>query len=670
MEDPVSPSPRYGHSTVLYGDKIFLYGGVLGNRGPTSELWAFDISAKNWENVTVKSEPCNTRQMLCGPLKSAGHSATIVADRMIVIFGHSTSLGYLNTVQEFYFGTREWHIVDTFGFPVKGGYGHSASWDPLTKKIYVYGGVVSESESTQVLSNRLYSYEPDKRIWTLLANASSSRFLHSATFVSPSLMLVFGGNTHNDTSHSDGAKCYSSDLLAYDVVCDNWQQLSVPLELQSDLARFGHSAITFENSLYIYGGFDGQMLNDMLKYTPGNCSSLNTQSLCLNTLPGVKCVWDRKNGGKCIPVSELSISQILAGKHELDDVISKCPEENRSSITYNIIHYTEECSAFTDCVSCVQTTRNCVWCGDGVCAREKCREETTVAPITELDQCPRDPASVCRQLHTCPACGSHPSCRWDYEARCRPNIPTVNSTESSDPVTCSRVCSEFTSCNNCTQEECIWCQNEGRCVDKNAYTASFPYGQCREWTTVSNRCRSRGAKDNSQCSFFLTCAQCRNEPACGWCDDGSNTGLGKCLAGGYTGPTLHEHSLPSSTCPPERWHFTTCPACQCNGHANCNANSSVCQPCGNLTTGLHCERCMPGYWGSPVNGGRCLPCECNGQATQCHSETGKCFCTTKGLAGDHCEKCDATNHYHGDPSNKGSCYCKYFQISFITFIKV
>lgn len=56
-----------------------------------------------------------------------------------------------------------------------------------------------------------------------------------------------------------------------------------------------------------------------------------------------------------------------------------------------------------------------------------------------------------------------------------------------------------------------------------------------------------------------------------------------------------------------------------------------------------------------MNGGLCQKCECNGQATYCNGETGKCYCSTKGLAGDHCEKCDATNHYHGDPS-KGSCY--------------
>lgn len=41
------------------------------------------------------------------------------------------------------------------------------------------------------------------------------RYLHSAVLIG-GLMLVFGGNTHNDTSISLGAKCYSLDFLAYD----------------------------------------------------------------------------------------------------------------------------------------------------------------------------------------------------------------------------------------------------------------------------------------------------------------------------------------------------------------------------------------------------------------------------------------------------------------------
>lgn len=690
----VQPAARYAHSTVLYGDKLFVYGGVVlgggsagGAGGPTAELWAYDIGARNWENVTVRRDR---------PLRVAGHSATLVrggpgagggasADRMVVIFGHSTEYGYLNAVQELHLGTREWRVVRARGHPVKGGYGHSAAWDELTRRIYVYGGVVSESESTQVLSARLYAYEPDSRVWTLLANASSARFLHAAAFVSPGVMLALGGNTHNDTSHSDGAKCYSADVLAYDAACGRWLPLAQrpPADIEARLARYGHAAVTFEGALYVYGGFDGQMLSDMVRYVPGECGSLRERSSCLGRLPGRKCAW---RAGLCVEVGTGGPGGGGAAPPSAEAELCEPPAagEERARAA--------ECAALRDCASCVSTWRACSWCA----AERECRPGAVAATVRcrdgraarrRVDDCVGEQDgggggdavtdATCRQLHTCPACGTQPHCRWDYETRCRARGPPDNVTASllaateqpstaSEPATCSRTCSEFTSCANCTQEECIWCQNEGRCVDKNAYTASFPYGQCREWTTVGARCRTRkggagisagtassptSTDTSSQCSFFSTCAQCRAEPACGWCDDGSRTGLGKCLAGGSGGPAPRQRQ-----CNSEQWHFTTCPACQCNGHATCTVNSSVCGECNSSATGDHCERCAPGTWGSPVNGGDCVPCECNGQARLCHSETGKCHCTTKGLAGDRCEKCDATNHYHGDPANHGSCY--------------
>ena len=198
----------------------------------------------------------------------AGHSATLVnhgrKEKMVVIFGYSPQYGYLNEIQEYYLGTREWQIVDTIGFPVKGGYGHSSAYDALTNLIYVYGGYVSESQTTQVLTSRLYSYDPNFRQWTLLTAAPSARFFHTAVFISGGLMIVFGGNMHNDTQHSDGTRCYSADTIAYDVTCDSWHQFPMPKEM-TDLPRYGHSATVFEKSMYIYGGFDGQMLSDMTR---------------------------------------------------------------------------------------------------------------------------------------------------------------------------------------------------------------------------------------------------------------------------------------------------------------------------------------------------------------------------------------------------------------------
>lgn len=51
---------------------------------------------------------------------------------------------------------------------------------------------------------------------TILKESGFARYLHSAVLISGA-MLIFGGNTHNDTSLSNGAKCFSSDFLAYDI---------------------------------------------------------------------------------------------------------------------------------------------------------------------------------------------------------------------------------------------------------------------------------------------------------------------------------------------------------------------------------------------------------------------------------------------------------------------
>ncbi|KAL3268005.1 hypothetical protein HHI36_007138 [Cryptolaemus montrouzieri] len=650
-----SPSPRYGQSTVVYGDKIYMYGGVLGNLGSTSELWSYDIGAETWENITVKPSSCNDDSyLMCGLLKLAGHTATVVtnidnkkADKMVVIFGHSPSFGYVNIVQEFYFEEREWHIVNTTGYPVKGGYGHTASWDPLSTKIYVYGGVVSRSESSQELNRNLYSYEPNSKTWTLLTDAPSSRFLHSASFITPGLMLVFGGNTLNDPSNSFDGKCYSSELLAYDVTCDSWHVLEVPADLQSDLPRFGHSAVVFESSLYIYGGFAGQMLSDMLKYTPGQCSQFHTADVCLNVNIGAKCIWN-VNTTRCENIQTMMprIEQPASGESV------KCPDLNRSSMRHRMLENTKRCSSFEDCSSCTHTTSDCVWCGN-MCAYKECTSIETLSSVRSIDECPSASGLQCHLLLTCSACNKHPDCR--YNTKCVPRHAN-NFRAFFIPGGQCRVCSELNSCMDCTMSECIWCHNEGRCVDKNAYTASFPYGQCREWTTVQNKCRSKETDEKSQCSFYSTCVQCRDDPACGWCDDGSRTGLGMCMPGGFAGPTFHTESLTSTTCLPDKWHFTTCPKCQCNGHAICKDNTTICEPCGNFAMGDHCEHCMKGYWGNPINGGKCIPCECNNHATHCHPETGKCFCTIKGLKGDHCDTCDSMNHYYKDDYNNGSCY--------------
>ena len=99
------------------------------------------------------------------------------------MFGHSPQYGYLDTVQEYNFENMEWQMIETRGYPVKGGYGHSAVLDEYTNLIYVYGGYISVSRSEAKLSNNLYSFEYQKGEWTMLSASPSYRFLNNLNLV-------------------------------------------------------------------------------------------------------------------------------------------------------------------------------------------------------------------------------------------------------------------------------------------------------------------------------------------------------------------------------------------------------------------------------------------------------------------------------------------------------
>ena len=76
--------------------------------------------------------------------------------------------------------------------------------------------------------------------------------------------------------------------------------------------------------------------------------------------------------------------------------------------------------------------------------------------------------------------------------------------------------------------------------------------------------------DEQICAGYKTCASCRSNPSCGWCDNGEGTGIGNCYLGGASGPLKKDkkgHSqvqwVPDDVCSAEdnkkSWHFTSCP---------------------------------------------------------------------------------------------------------------
>ncbi|XP_071548836.1 attractin-like protein 1 isoform X2 [Panulirus ornatus] len=621
-----------------------------------------------------ESGGCASAPGPCAPIPCVGHAAVVVQkakkEVMLVIFGHSSKYGYLNTVQEYDFEQGSWTTVETRGAVVNGVYGHTAVWDPETALVYVHGGLLSIVSTSHVVPY-LMTYDPIKLKWKLRSPAPVPRFLHSAVLVE-GLMLVFGGNTHNDTAFSYGAKCYSADFLAYDIACNSWHTLSKPPNLYLDVARYGHAAVIHRDEMYILGGFNGKMLGSVLHYHPGVCKTrLTSSDKCLHAYPGRKCVWNR-----------------ILTRCELNNNNDKTAYDVCPAVTPKL-NFTALCSEQNSCRSCVSNTFGCVWCGN-TCTHNKCVEYTK--GVASGEGCEDSLRSRCKSLTTCPLCRDHHHCDWvEHLCVAAPNrtsstgdveeagpsltsedIPSTHPVDQPDhqsPVTsgirnalhplrkCEPTCAERSSCSNCTATKgsCMWCFNQQRCVNNNSYLVSFPYGQCREWTTEAKRCM--GVEPGvSRCSIHQTCKDCQADVACGWCDDGSGTGIGTCMEGGQRGPINPVTGVTQKNkCPKSNWFFTDCPLCNCNGHSKCENGSQCIMPCANNTGGSHCQHCIEKFFGRPINGGLCKPCMCNEHGDTCNRETGRCNCHTKGVTGDHCERCDTQNNYVGEPLH-GSCF--------------
>ncbi|XP_022664548.1 attractin-like isoform X3 [Varroa destructor] len=656
------PPNTYGHSLVSYKNSMYLYGGAhtFDSNNVTNALWRFDPARLEWAQVSHKEArvDCHLPTPLCPPVPAVGHAAVMVNQSMLVFFGHHPILGYLNMVQEYRIGSVKWELVQTRGAVVKGGFGQSAVYDERSQQVLIFGGYHSTGNAGSVV-DYLYSYRPSTRSWSILRPSGIHRYLHSAALLD-GVMLIFGGNTHNDTSQQSGDRCFAADTLAYDVECDLWQTVKIKESpnVTQGFRRFGHSAVTYNGSMYIFGGFNGRMLSDTLKLSPAHCEALDKECLSFSLLHGTKCIFATGEG--CLKHTLANLRGYPQKKG------ANCSLLKHSSLPINL---TQVCEKQTNCRSCLHNSFDCVWC-DSTCAHKKCPKHLSAAVVkVNASQCLESESLACDKLHNCQACHSDERCAFKKSNGCIGfMLSDGNKTEravSEDlRAECDTHCSDKRDCATCTAGQssgCMWCSNLARCLETNAYAAMFPLGQCTEWST--GRC------DRLYCSRIRSCRDCLQHERCGWCDDGSDTGKGRCMEGANNGPVVTGVDVSQvangteqmgATCiAPASWNFITCPACQCNGHSTCVPGTTECvQPCANNTHGPNCERCQKGYYGSPINGGACQPCMCNGHGLDCHHETGKCNCTTKGLIGKHCEACDNTNQYWGNPVDGGTCFYK------------
>ena len=90
------PETRDDHTAIIYNNKIMVvFGGFVEGGERTNDIWLYYITENRWEKIVPKTP--------VGPKPRAGHSASVIGSQMIIFGGRDEDNERLNDLWSFSF---------------------------------------------------------------------------------------------------------------------------------------------------------------------------------------------------------------------------------------------------------------------------------------------------------------------------------------------------------------------------------------------------------------------------------------------------------------------------------------------------------------------------------------------------------------------------------------
>uniref|UniRef100_A0A8C5QKB0 Uncharacterized protein n=1 Tax=Leptobrachium leishanense TaxID=445787 RepID=A0A8C5QKB0_9ANUR len=243
-QGPVRPSARSGHSICLCDpDTAILIGGEGDEERPCKDaFWKMELDSDFWfpmDGICQGPPPQATR----------GHSATFDPEsKKVYVYGGMRESRRFSCMYILDTLDWKWTLVTAMGKVPTLSY-HSATM--YQRELYVFGGLWPQpSTESGSCTNALYIFNPEYKIWyqpMVEGMRPLARFGHSATLLR-NFVVIFGGKR-------TPSPIYLNDLHILDLGYMEYSSVSLSSNAEKPTARCFHSAIPVsDNNLLIHGG--------------------------------------------------------------------------------------------------------------------------------------------------------------------------------------------------------------------------------------------------------------------------------------------------------------------------------------------------------------------------------------------------------------------------------
>ncbi|MFH4976445.1 hypothetical protein AB6A40_003154 [Gnathostoma spinigerum] len=236
-----SPFQRYGHTVVAYKGKAYLWGGRNDEFGASSKLHEFDPVSRTWSVVSINGPP---------PLARDGHSAVVIGDCMYMFGGFEEETQRFSCETYFFnFKTRRWSELRTHGAVPQWRDFHTAC--AIGEKMYVFGGRSDQlgqfHSSRDVYCDKLRVLDTKTGRWEeppVSGVRPCGRRSHSS-WAYNGRIYIFGGYLGTENKHF-------GDLWEYDPAKATWK-LCWP-EGERPCPRRRQCTVLIGSRLFLFGG--------------------------------------------------------------------------------------------------------------------------------------------------------------------------------------------------------------------------------------------------------------------------------------------------------------------------------------------------------------------------------------------------------------------------------